>query len=156
MYALLSFQRKWSHVFVPYWPVADIGILAKLMYVYKVTVQSNSPRSVYLFACFFVIWFFSKLTSIRNTIRVSNKFGPTTRQVWSVSKLFAKFISRWQKSPLTGKEWIWAVGFPTMWYVRPAKPQISLRICAVWSERLLVTWIFYDCLATDQTSFGVS
>ena len=21
--------------------------------------------------------------------------------------------------------------FPTMWYVRPAKPQISLRICAV-------------------------
>ena len=24
--------------------------------------------------------------------------------------------------------------FPTMWYVRPAKPQISLRIRAVWSE----------------------
>ena len=23
------------------------------------------------------------------------------------------------------------MGFPTMWYVRPAKPQISLRICAV-------------------------
>ena len=31
--------------------------------------------------------------------------------------------------------------FPTMWYVRPAKPQISLRICAVWSEPLLVAWI---------------
>ena len=28
--------------------------------------------------------------------------------------------------------------FPTMWYVRPAKPQISLRIRAVWSEALLV------------------
>ena len=28
--------------------------------------------------------------------------------------------------------------FPTMWYVRPAKPQISLRIRAVWSEPLLV------------------
>ena len=27
--------------------------------------------------------------------------------------------------------------FPTMWYVRPAKPQISLRIRAVWSEPLL-------------------
>ena len=26
------------------------------------------------------------------------------------------------------------MGFPTMWYVRPAMPQISLRICAVWSE----------------------
>ena len=24
--------------------------------------------------------------------------------------------------------------FPTMWYVRPAKAQTSLRICAVWSE----------------------
>ena len=46
--------------------------------------------------------------------------------------------------------------FPTMWYVRPAKAQISLRICAVWSEPLLVAWIFYDCSATDRTSFRVS
>ena len=46
--------------------------------------------------------------------------------------------------------------FSTMWYVRPAKPQISLRIRAVWSEPLLVTWIFYECKATDWTSFGVS
>ena len=29
--------------------------------------------------------------------------------------------------------------------VRPAKPQISLRIRAVWSEPLLVAWVFYDC-----------
>ena len=33
--------------------------------------------------------------------------------------------------------------FPTMWYVRPTKPQISLRIRAVWSEPLLVAWVFY-------------
>ena len=46
--------------------------------------------------------------------------------------------------------------FPTMWYVRPAKPQISLRIPAVWSEPLLVAWVFYDCSATDWTPFGVS
>ena len=26
-----------------------------------------------------------------------------------------------------------------------AKPQISLRICTVWSEPLLVAWIFYEC-----------
>ena len=45
--------------------------------------------------------------------------------------------------------------FPTMWYDRPAKPQISLRIHAVWSELLLVAWVFYDCSATDWTSFGV-
>ena len=41
-----------------------------------------------------------------------------------------------------------------MCYVRPAKPQISLRICAVWSEPLLVALLFYDSLA-DRTSFGV-
>ena len=35
--------------------------------------------------------------------------------------------------------------FPTMWNVRPAEPQISLRICTVWSAPLLVAWIFYDC-----------
>ena len=46
--------------------------------------------------------------------------------------------------------------FPTMWYVRPAKPQISLPIHTVWSEPLQVAWIFYDCWATDWTSFGVS
>ena len=31
--------------------------------------------------------------------------------------------------------------FPTMWCVRPAKAQTSLRIRAVWSEPLLVAWI---------------
>ena len=40
--------------------------------------------------------------------------------------------------------------FPTMWYVWPAKPQISLRTRAVWSEPLLVTWIFYDCKALTE------
>ena len=47
------------------------------------------------------------------------------------------------------------VRFPTMWYVRPAKAQISLRIRAVWSKPLQVTWIFYDCSSTYQTSFWV-
>ena len=37
------------------------------------------------------------------------------------------------------------MAFPTMWYVRPAKPQISLRICTVCSEPLLVAWMFYEC-----------
>ena len=46
--------------------------------------------------------------------------------------------------------------FPTIWYVRPAKAQTSLRIRADWSEPLLVAWIFYDCWATDWTLFGVS
>ena len=38
----------------------------------------------------------------------------------------------------------------------PSKPQISLRIRAVWSEPLQVGWVFYECKATDRTSFGVS
>ena len=46
--------------------------------------------------------------------------------------------------------------FSTMWFVRPAKAQISLRICVVWSEPLLVAWIFYECQATDWISFGGS
>ena len=37
----------------------------------------------------------------------------------------------------------------TMWFVRPAKPQISLRIRAALSETLLVALVFYDCYATD-------
>ena len=40
--------------------------------------------------------------------------------------------------------------------MRPAKAQTSLRICAVWSEPLLVAWIFSECYTTDWTSFGVS
>ena len=43
-----------------------------------------------------------------------------------------------------------------MWYVRPVKAQISLRISAVWPEPLLVAWISYDCSATDGTAFGIS
>ena len=46
--------------------------------------------------------------------------------------------------------------FPTMWYVRPANAQTSLLIRAVWSEPLLVAWIFYEYKGTDQTSFRVS
>ena len=46
--------------------------------------------------------------------------------------------------------------FPTIWYMRPAKPLISLRICAVWSEPLIVAWVFYDCCTTDWTQTRVS
>ena len=40
-----------------------------------------------------------------------------------------------------------------MWYVRPAKPQISLCIHAVRSEPLLDVLIFYDYLSYDRASF---
>ena len=41
--------------------------------------------------------------------------------------------------------WAVACDFQHVWYVRPAKAQTSLRICAVCSEPLLVTWLLYDC-----------
>ena len=44
----------------------------------------------------------------------------------------------------------------TVVYVRPAKPQISLPIHTVWSEPLLVAWLFDEYSASDRTSFGVS
>ena len=37
------------------------------------------------------------------------------------------------------------MGFQTMWCVRLANVQTSLRIRAVWSEPLLVARIFYEC-----------
>ena len=45
--------------------------------------------------------------------------------------------------------------FPTRWYVRPAKAQTSLRIRAVWSEPLLVSWIFNESNATNWILFVV-
>ena len=48
------------------------------------------------------------------------------------------------------------IRFQTMWYARPAKPQISVCIRTVWSEPLLDARISYECWATDWTLFGVS
>ena len=41
--------------------------------------------------------------------------------------------------------------FPTMWYVRPAKPQIGLNIGLIraFASSLNILWI----LATDQAAF---
>ena len=47
------------------------------------------------------------------------------------------------------------MGFPTMWYVRPAKPQISLRIRAVWSEPLLVVFILWVLSYWLNTSWSL-
>ena len=75
--------------------------------------------------------------------------------LWSMSKSSSNFWTDRSKEMLLCYL-SRGMGFPTMWYVRPAKPQISLRIRAVWSEPLLVAWIFYECKATDRKPFGVS
>ena len=64
--------------------------------------------------------------------------------------------------PIKNKQTCWKqnlshdMRFPTLWYVQPTTAQISLRMRAVWSEPLLIAWIFYECKATDRTSFEVS
>ena len=61
---------------------------------------------------------------------------------WSYSLTF------WHPFPPTGSAlpyFGYSMRFPTIWYVRPAKSQTSLRIRAVWSKPLLVAWIFYEC-----------
>ena len=35
--------------------------------------------------------------------------------------------------------------FPTHLYVQPVKAQTSLPIRAVWSDPLLVAWMYWDC-----------
>ena len=80
----------------------------------------------------------------QNLSRLSERDGTVSRRRFSLTYCYKQNIIE----P--------CIEFPTMWYVRPAKAQTSLRICAVWSEPLLVAWIFYDCKATDWTSFGVS
>ena len=46
--------------------------------------------------------------------------------------------------------------FPSIWYVRPAKAHTSLHIRTVWSEPLLISWLFNEYKATEWTTFGVS
>ena len=53
---------------------------------------------------------------------------------------FNSQIGRWFQHYLSQ-----CMRLPTLWYVQPAKPQISLHIRAVWSEPLLLAWVFYDC-----------
>ena len=69
---------------------------------------------------------------------------------------FQKYKNEKMTSFFTNNNMSQCMRLPTMWYVQPANSQISLRIHAVWSEPLLVAWVYYDCKATDWTPFGVS
>ena len=117
------------------------------------------------FSCFFVVcWFFFSLKNVfRNTIRVHNSKDSDQARHFVGLDLGPNCLQRlladdFRKQRV--KDWIWitcssrcdsifkmsrGMGFPSMWHVRPAKPQISLRIRTVWSEPLLVAWIFYEC-----------
>ena len=55
------------------------------------------------------------------------------------------------KSNCAGRKNIWAASWQNQqnWHVRPAKTQISLGICPVWSESSLSTWRKLGSLATN-------
>ena len=92
---------------------------------------------------------FKDVVRISNFLRsnVFQVFGRSQWLLWSYYDVLHRtwqFIKQWHIM-LKYQNLSHCMRFPTMWYVRPAKPQISLRIRAVWSEPLLVTWLFYDC-----------
>ena len=102
------------------------------------------------FACFFCrLQIFLKLTFskkyFRNTIRVSNSLDPDQAQHFakSGSKLFAKVISRRQKSPLVGKE-LTQQFHSTMkiWFNGSLK---RFRETVVFLISLLLFVLFIDC-----------
>ena len=81
---------------------------------------------------------FGFMFSCYSLLIVNNKSRDqtVTLTVQTVRNLFCTFIVSLQQMSRNMR-------FPTMWYVRVAKAQISLHICAFWSEPLLVAWIIW-------------
>ena len=55
-----------------------------------------------------------------------------------------------QSQPRIDKEMSRDMRFSTIWYVRSAKAQTGLRICADWSEPLLVAYSLTVKLLTER------
>ena len=77
--------------------------------------------------CFCCIGITKAQTSLHILKSVKAKLGPL-----KISRLLSKLWSSDSKNMSRD------MGFPTIWYMRPAKAQTSLRICPVCSEPLLV------------------
>ena len=63
---------------------------------------------------------------------------------FTVPTRYMKLEEAWDKEPLMSR----LKTKPTKWFVRPAKIQISLGICPVWSESSLSAWEKLSSLAT--------
>ena len=94
-----------------------------------------------------IVWLYYK--------RACNNCFITQSLWWNTEQRFLNGVAE-DDAVLLQNKMSQCMRFPTIWYVRPAKAQTSLRIRADWSEPLLVAWVFYDCWATDWTLFGVS
>ena len=86
--------------------------------------------------------FFSKSTFSKNSFREASSLNPDhaqhfVGQIWvqTVYKDYQWMTLGYSKQRVKMTEYLAHIchdmGFPTMWYVRPAKPQISLLIRAV-------------------------
>ena len=125
-----------SHVsFKHYWKTVLTFIQSFQMGHYQTRKRiCKMPLNAYaLFAVIKV----SKGAKIRNRCDQVKRYS-TTQMVWNAYELYLQ-MSRYMR-------------FLTMWYVQ----RVSLRIRAVWSEPLLVVWIYYEYLATAQTAFWLS
>ena len=76
--------------------------------------------------------FFEKLILKKKTV------NRPARQSWKITQHAERWKEEWQHLSRNMR-------FLTLWYVGPRTAQTSLRIPAVWSEPLLVAWVFYDC-----------
>ena len=100
-------------------------------FVCKRYIVSLSPSC---FQSLKIVWIQKISEVLPNQIRGKN-LGPN-KHTGSEQELMSDFASD------ASKECNWAV---TWDFQQSAKPQISLRICTVWSEPLLVACIFYEC-----------
>ena len=120
--------------------------VAKVLHSTTAILDSLTLCMLGNFACFFVCGFFYIYFFKKNLSGIPSEFEtvwiqirPGFCQAWSGSKLFAKVIRRWKKSPLVGKELI------TGWNTFPNKFFNSLpyfcvsRLKGLWQNDTIFT-----------------
>ena len=112
----------------------------------------SAPKTMSMSTFTIVCWFFFVILNLLTLFLINYQHAKINESM----VIFVSYVTLSNTVVYLNKYLSCDLRFPTMWYVRPAKPQISLRIRAVWSEPFLVAWIFNECKFTDWTSFGIS
>ena len=115
----------------------EIAIVCKLLKIYSVSPMKLLIRNESF------IWERSVLSLLHTQWKCSYEWA--LRTLLQIEKVTSVALFMYCNNSELVSIMSQCMRFPTMWYVRPAKPQISLHICAVWSEPLLLAWVFYDC-----------
>ena len=90
-------------------------------------------------------------TTVTVTWQKEQNFSKAINSLF-LSAIIATLFPKLKRKPQMSR----SMRFPTMGYVRPAKAQTSLRIRTVWSEPLLVAWVFYDFVQALISVWGLS